>query len=411
MPAEWEPHEATWLGWPHQLSDWPGKFAPIPWVYGEIVRKIDARRARAHPGARREARRRARAASYASVGVDLAPRRVLPLAHRPRLDARLRADLRRGDGAERAPSPASASTAGRSTRTGRTTTRTPRRAAAALGLPLARGRAPRPARRARRRRASTSTGGARCSPPRSACSIPRVQVRNPGFDAERLRERPARDPGRDATCSGSAGASPATTPTATWTTSPASWVRARSCSAGRRTRATRTTRPLEENRERLEGARLPDGSRLEVVPLPMPAPLVLRRPAPARQLRELLRRNAAVHRPHLQRPRRPRGPGRAGRAVPRPPGGRHPRGGPGVGPGHAALPDAAAAGERPVGRSVEASRDGQARAPSASEVLPTSAVTFLIWDDRSRFIFEDSALGLPVPRSRVSGGRDGFRDG
>jgi len=40
LPAEWEPHEATWIGWPHNLSDWPGKFAPIPWVYGEIVRKI-----------------------------------------------------------------------------------------------------------------------------------------------------------------------------------------------------------------------------------------------------------------------------------------------------------------------------------------------------------------------------------
>ncbi len=40
MPAEWEPHEATWIGWPHNLTDWPGKFATIPWVYGEIVRKI-----------------------------------------------------------------------------------------------------------------------------------------------------------------------------------------------------------------------------------------------------------------------------------------------------------------------------------------------------------------------------------
>ena len=40
LPAEWEPHEATWLGWPHNLTDWPGKFAPIPWVYGEIVRKL-----------------------------------------------------------------------------------------------------------------------------------------------------------------------------------------------------------------------------------------------------------------------------------------------------------------------------------------------------------------------------------
>jgi agmatine deiminase len=40
MPAEWEPHEATWLGWPHNRTDWPGKFATIPWVYGEIIRKL-----------------------------------------------------------------------------------------------------------------------------------------------------------------------------------------------------------------------------------------------------------------------------------------------------------------------------------------------------------------------------------
>ena len=40
MPAEWEPHEATWLAWPHEVTDWPGKFAAIPWVYGEIVRRL-----------------------------------------------------------------------------------------------------------------------------------------------------------------------------------------------------------------------------------------------------------------------------------------------------------------------------------------------------------------------------------
>ncbi|HEV2215316.1 MAG TPA: agmatine deiminase family protein [Terracidiphilus sp.] len=42
MPAEWEPHEATWLAWPHNREDWPGKFAPIPWVYAEIVRILAA---------------------------------------------------------------------------------------------------------------------------------------------------------------------------------------------------------------------------------------------------------------------------------------------------------------------------------------------------------------------------------
>ncbi|MCI0402492.1 MAG: agmatine deiminase family protein, partial [Acidobacteria bacterium] len=40
MPAEWERHEATWLGWPHNRSDWPGKFGAIPWVYCEIVRHL-----------------------------------------------------------------------------------------------------------------------------------------------------------------------------------------------------------------------------------------------------------------------------------------------------------------------------------------------------------------------------------
>jgi agmatine deiminase len=40
MPAEWEPHRATWIAWPHHEPDWPGKFGPIPWVYAEIARAI-----------------------------------------------------------------------------------------------------------------------------------------------------------------------------------------------------------------------------------------------------------------------------------------------------------------------------------------------------------------------------------
>jgi len=45
MPAEWEPQRATWLAWPHNRTDWPGKFEPIPYVYAEIVRHL-ARAAR-----------------------------------------------------------------------------------------------------------------------------------------------------------------------------------------------------------------------------------------------------------------------------------------------------------------------------------------------------------------------------
>src|SRR5579862_6545629 len=40
VPAEWEPHDATWLAWPHYEKDWPGKFEPIPWVYAEIIRHL-----------------------------------------------------------------------------------------------------------------------------------------------------------------------------------------------------------------------------------------------------------------------------------------------------------------------------------------------------------------------------------
>ena len=40
FPGEWEPHRATWIAWPHHEPDWPGKLAPIPWVYAEIARVL-----------------------------------------------------------------------------------------------------------------------------------------------------------------------------------------------------------------------------------------------------------------------------------------------------------------------------------------------------------------------------------
>lgn len=43
MPAEWEPHQATWLVYPHNARDWPGKFAAIRWVYAEIIRHLHSR--------------------------------------------------------------------------------------------------------------------------------------------------------------------------------------------------------------------------------------------------------------------------------------------------------------------------------------------------------------------------------
>ena len=46
LPAEWEPHAATWITWPQNPCDWPGKFQPMPWAFAEIIRKI----ANAEPG-------------------------------------------------------------------------------------------------------------------------------------------------------------------------------------------------------------------------------------------------------------------------------------------------------------------------------------------------------------------------
>jgi agmatine deiminase len=40
FPAEFEPHAATWIAWPHHEPDWPGKLEPIPWVYAEIARVL-----------------------------------------------------------------------------------------------------------------------------------------------------------------------------------------------------------------------------------------------------------------------------------------------------------------------------------------------------------------------------------
>jgi agmatine deiminase len=71
MPAEWEPHEATWIAWPHEPRDWPGKLTPIPWVYGEVVRHLSPgeRVCILVPDAPTEKRARA---LLERVGVDLA---------------------------------------------------------------------------------------------------------------------------------------------------------------------------------------------------------------------------------------------------------------------------------------------------------------------------------------------------
>ena len=70
MPAEWEPHAATWIAWPHNRDDWPGKFAPVPWVYTEIVRHL-SRFEKVHIIVRGGSMKRRVSDQLDSVGVNL----------------------------------------------------------------------------------------------------------------------------------------------------------------------------------------------------------------------------------------------------------------------------------------------------------------------------------------------------
>ncbi len=70
MPAEWDRHEATWLAWPHNPEDWPGKFQPIPWLYAEIVRLL-ARHERVHLIVQDEREERRVESMLLRAGVDL----------------------------------------------------------------------------------------------------------------------------------------------------------------------------------------------------------------------------------------------------------------------------------------------------------------------------------------------------
>jgi agmatine deiminase len=40
MPAEWEPHEATWLSWPHKEASWPDAFDSVPGIFVEFTRHL-----------------------------------------------------------------------------------------------------------------------------------------------------------------------------------------------------------------------------------------------------------------------------------------------------------------------------------------------------------------------------------
>ena len=92
MPAEWEPHEATWIAWPHNADDWPGRFQPIAWVYADIVRYL-ARGEDVHILVNVTPRASANSGLLKKVGTDTRSRALPSLADQPRVAAGLRANL------------------------------------------------------------------------------------------------------------------------------------------------------------------------------------------------------------------------------------------------------------------------------------------------------------------------------
>jgi agmatine deiminase len=271
MPAEWEPHQATWLSWPHKAGDWPGRFAPIPHVYAEIVRRIS-------PGetvrilvnsAAAEARARR---LLARAAVDLAAVEFLRIPtdrswNRDSGPIFLAGGGRRAvagfrfNGWARYPD-------------WRRDARIPARAARALGLqvlPVLRGGRP-----------VVLEGGAVDVNGRGSiltteeCLLdPVVQVRNPGFGRADYQAV-----FREVLGAGNTiwlGRGIAGDDTHGHVDDLARFVDPRTIALCRASDPRHPSyRALEENRERLQSARLEDGSRPRLVDLPLPGPVVHR---------------------------------------------------------------------------------------------------------------------------------------
>lgn len=270
MPAEWERHDGTWLAFPHNVRDWPGKFAPIPWVYGEIVRRIV-------PGeivnllvndAAHEAKARR---LFERVGLDL--RRVR--FHRfptNRIWARDMGPIFVRKGKQVAIAQFRFNAWAKYPDWQRDD-KVPERASRALGVAL------RPVvhdgREVVLEGGGIDVNGAGTILTTEECLLdPVVQVRNPGFGREDYEAIFANELGATKTIwlgKGIAGDD-----THGHVDDLARFVNATTIVLCREPNGADPNHALlEENRERLEGARLADGRKVEVAFLPMPDPVVL----------------------------------------------------------------------------------------------------------------------------------------
>jgi len=273
MPAEWEPHAATWIAWPHNKSDWPGRFGPIPWVFAEIVRKIapgEQLRILVGDGTAAQARR-----VLAAVGVDL-----------EQIDF-LRIPTDRGWTRDTGPifvrhegPPARLAiarfhfNAWAKYPEWKKDDRIPERAAARYKYKLF------PIRAGKRdmvlEGGSIEVNGRGTLITTEECLLdPEVQVRNPGLGRSELEK--ALGDALGVTNVLWLGRGIAGDDTHGHVDDLCRFVDPRTVVLCQEANGRDANyRALRENRERLEGMRLEDGSRIEVVELPMPAPLVFK---------------------------------------------------------------------------------------------------------------------------------------
>ena len=288
LPAEWEPHEATWIAWPHNLTDWPGRFAPIPWVYSEFVRKIapgETVRIIVESAAHEKGARRV----LLRAGIDLSrveffrfptdrgwTRDSGPIFLKRPLPSPAPAGAARGGTAERPASEAAIIrfrfNAWAKYPEWRRDDALPERAARALKLPLLAARAGN--REMVLEGGSIDVNGQGTLLSTEECLLDReIQARNPALSRAEMETALRENLGvKNILWLGRGIAGDDThghVDDLCRFTNPRTVVLCREENP-----ADANYHCLEENRERLETMRLEDGSRIEVVPLPMPTPLI-----------------------------------------------------------------------------------------------------------------------------------------
>jgi agmatine deiminase len=270
MPAEWGAHSATWIAWPHNRTDWPGKFAPIQWVYAEIVRKLTLGEAvRILVNSENHQARAQRV--LARVGVDLSQVEFFRFPTNRGWTRDFGPIFIRCDQKAEVAIARFRFNAWARYRDWQKDDRIPELVASRLGLRIFHAQA--------RGRGVVLEGGSIDVNGRGTlitteqCLLDQqVQVRNPGLSREEIEATLREYLGVTNVLwlgSGIAGDD-----THGHVDDVCRFVGPRTVVLCREANPhDENYRPLEENRERLDSARLEDGSKIEVVPLPMPSPL------------------------------------------------------------------------------------------------------------------------------------------